>query len=428
MAKAIIKNALWLVAGGLLALTGSFLVDLRPEKGPLVPKDTNLEESLDGLADAVRDAGFFVREHPWYGSEQEQAEAYRHILRILIASLEGKAMMDPDFPYFREINTRTKSGNDNPDQRYLIATLRGEGTYRVWGTRGSSRRLDFTLYGEDDLSPSISTLETGELHVDDDGRFEVLVGGPEKPRNWIPSRPGPVRLLVRQIHSDWETERPGEVHIDRIDSGRSRYPALTGEVMARRLTSATEQFAKAVRRWPEMSRTRIHAFLPVNQLTEPRDTGGEGGLAGRLMVVGHYELSDDEALIVTTWPSTAAYQGIQLGHHWWESLDYANRQSSLTTDQARLSDDGAYHFVIAARDPGYHNWLDTEGFERGVITLRYDGMPVPELDESQHPVARLVRFDEIAQNMPAADPRVGLEERAAAIALRRRHVQERFGY
>ncbi len=426
--KAMIKNAFWLLAGGALALAGSFLVDLQEETAPPVPKGMNLEESLDALADAIVDAGSFVRGHPWYGNEQEQAEAYRHIVRILIASLEGQAMMDPDFPYFREINTRTKSGNDNPDQRYLIATLRGEGTYRVWGTRGSSRRLDFTLYGEDDLSPSISTLETGELHVDEDGRFEVLVGGPEKPQNWLASRPGTVRLLVRQTHSDWETERPGQVHIDRIDSGRPPYPALTGDVMAQRLTSATEKFAKSVRRWPEMSRTRINAFLPVNRLTAPRDTGGQGGLAGRLMVVGHYELSDDEALIVTTWPSTADYQGIQLGHHWWESLDYANRQSSLTTDQARLSDDGAYHFVISARDPGYYNWLDTEGFERGVITLRYDGMPVPELPESQHPVARLVRFDEIDQNMPAGAPRTKAGEREAAIAQRRRHVQERYGY
>jgi hypothetical protein len=44
----------------------------------------------------------------------------------------------------------------------------------------------------------------------------------------------------------------------------------------------------------------------------------------------------------------------------------------LTTDQARLSDDGAYHFIVSTRDPGFHNWLDTEGFKRGVIMLRYD--------------------------------------------------------
>ncbi|MAE95924.1 MAG: hypothetical protein CL910_14800 [Deltaproteobacteria bacterium] len=428
MTRALVKNALWFVAGIVLALAASFLIEMQPESARSVSKDMDLEQGLDALADAIRDAGSFVRGHAWYGSEQEQAEAHRHVVRVLIGALEGKAMMDPDFPYFREINTRTKAGMDNPDQRYLIAMLRGEGSYRVWGTRGSSRRLDFTLYGEDDLAPSIATLETDDLQVDTQGSFEVTIGGPEKATNWLPSRPGPVRLLVRQIHSDWEHEEPGQLHIDRVDSGRPAYPTLSREEMARRLRVATDQFALSVRRWPEMSRTRIEALLPANQLMAPRDTGSEGGLSGRLMVVGHYQLADDEALIVSTWPSPAAYQGIQLGHHWWESMDYANRQSSLTTDQARLSDDGAYHFVISSRDPGFHNWLDTEGFERGVIMLRYDGMPVPELPEAEHPVARLVRFDEIGKKLPAGEPRIGRSEREAAVARRRRHVQRRFGF
>ena len=39
-----------------------------------------------------------------------------------------------------------------------------------------------------------------------------------------------------------------------------------------------------------------------------------------------------------------------------------------------------------------------------------------------------LRFDEIAQNLPAEEPRIGPSEREAAIAQRRRHVQKRFGY
>jgi hypothetical protein len=418
----------WFVAGALVAWAVSFGVGLRSAEVEPPPADLALDQSLGALADAIREGGDFVRSHLWYGSELEQAEAHRHVVRVLIGALEGKALMDPDFPFFRVIDTRSKAGMDNSDQRYLVAMLRGEGTYRVWGTRGSSRRLDLTLYGEDDLAPSIATLETDALEVDPDGRFEVTIGGPEQPANWIPSRPGPVRLLVRQIHSDWGQEQPGELHIDRIDSERPAVPMLTREVMAERIRSATDQFAKSVRRWPEMSRTRFHALLPVNELTAPRDVGGEGGLSGRLMVAGHFQLADDEALWITTWPSSAAYQGIQLGHHWWESLDYANRQTSLTADQARLSSDGAYHFVVSARDPGTPNWLDTEGFERGIVMLRYDGMPVPELPEAEHPVARVVPLRAIAEALPEGEPRIEPGERAAAIAERRRHVQRRFGY
>lgn len=423
-----IRNILWFVGGAVVALAVSFGMGLRQAEIPRAPSSASLEASLDTLAETIREAGVFVRGHMWYGSTREQAEGVRHVVRALISGLESYATMDPDFPVFQELGPRNKVGMDNSDQRYLIALLRGEGTYRVWGTRGSSRRLDFTLYGEDALAPSIATLETDALEVDEDGRVEVVIGGPERDGNWLPSQPGVVRLLIRQIHADWDVERPGELHIDRIDEGRPAAPAFTPEIMAARLDATSSYVARTVRRWPEMSRTRFHALIPANSLTPPRDTGSEGGLSGRLMVGGHFQLASDEALIVTTWPSDAAYQGIQLGQHWWESLDYANRQTSLTTDQARLSSDGAYHFVITEKDPGVPNWLDTEGFGRGVILLRYDGLPVAELPEPEHPVARLVPFDAIAEHLPADEPRVTRAERATALAARRRHVQERFGF
>ena len=54
--------------------------------------------------------------------------------------------------------------------------------------------------------------------------------------------------------------------------------------------------------------------------------------------MGHYDLADDQAMIVTV-PAAghrvAPYQGIQLGSMWYISLDYINHQTSLTADQAR---------------------------------------------------------------------------------------------
>ncbi len=405
-----------------------FASGLRQEQAVAVPGDFGLEQSVDMLADAIREAGAFVQGHLWYGSEREQAEAYRHLTRILVAALEGSALSDPDFPDFRVIRPRTKSGMDNADQRYLSAVLDGTGHYRVFGTRGTSRRLDFTLYGEDELAPSIATIPSDALVVDADGRFEVWIGGEPRETNWMPSQPGPLRLLVRQIHSDWENETPGSVHVDRIDAGRPAVPRFDRATMAARLREATDAFATGVRRWPEMSRTRLHSFLPANELVPPRDTGSEGGLAGRLLAAAHFELRDDQALIVRTWPSDAKYQGIQLGHHWWESLDYANRQTSLTADQAHLGSDGRFHFVVSARDPGVPNWLDTEGFPRGVVMLRWDGLPVAELPDGQAPNAELVAFDAVRDALPQDEPVVSAEERAAAIAVRRAHVQRRFDF
>jgi len=146
------------------------------------------------------------------------------------------------------------------------------------------------------------------------------------------------------------------------------------------------------------------------------------------MVAGHFDLAPDEALLIKAWPSEATYQGIQLGHHWWESLDYANRQSSLTADQAKPSPDGAFYFVVSQTDPGVANWLDTEGFRRGVILMRFDGLPGEAIDEGKAPTASLVKLDELIERLPEGEAEISAEEREEQIALRRRHVQHRFGF
>ncbi|MDG2411214.1 MAG: hypothetical protein P8M21_05175, partial [Halioglobus sp.] len=170
-----------------------------------------LEQSLDQLANAIREAGDFVREHTWYGSEEEQAEAYRHIVRALINSLESRALAEPDFPLFVSLNHFNKLGMDNSDQRYRIALFDGDGVYRVWGTRGSTRRLDFAVYGPDSMAPMVDTLSTDDLEVAADDSFELWIGGEPRKGNWLRAEPGLQRLLVRQIHSDWGAELPGEV-------------------------------------------------------------------------------------------------------------------------------------------------------------------------------------------------------------------------
>ena len=65
-----------------------------------------------------------------------------------------------------------------------------------------------------------------------------------------------------------------------------------------------------MRLWPELSRTWIAGLVPANTLLAPRDTGSEGGLAGRLMSGRHYEHEGDEALILMSCLTSAKYQGI----------------------------------------------------------------------------------------------------------------------
>ncbi|MEH6581412.1 MAG: DUF1214 domain-containing protein [Halioglobus sp.] len=422
------KYLLCLVAGAILGISGMLAKDFSTAKVIKVSADADMEASFDALAKSILDAGEFVKTHRYYGSEREQVEAYRHLIRSLMWSLESRALQDRSFLFFQEMNPINKMGMDNSDQRYLIARLEGEAEYRIWGHRGSSRRLDFAIYeGLASTAAAFATLSTDDLAVNEDGSFELFIGGEPRPQNWLPGPSGEARLMTRQIFSDWATEQPGQLHIDRIDAGRPPYPRMTRQLMAERLRVATDFFAEEVRKWPEFQRSRFDLLMPANWLTPPQDTSKEGGLAGRWMVGGHFDLAEDQALIITAWPSKAAYQGIQLGHPWWESIDYAHHQASLSVDQARLSSDGAYHFVISLKDPGVPNWLDPAGFHRGVILMRYDGMR-SEIEPGQEPAAKLVTLAELRQYLPADEPQVSSEERALEMTARRRHVQERFGF
>ena len=145
------------------------------------------------------------------------------------------------------------------------------------------------------------------------------------------------------------------------------------------------------------------------------------------MVNGWFDLADDEAMVVTAWPVGADYQGIQLMDLWMESLEYANRQTSLTTDQAQPDDDGAFRFVISSRDPGVANWLDTVGRRRGLVFLRYDGVTGSTFDPGRRATGEKVRLADLEAHLAADTARASADERRRAIASRRKHVQIRFG-
>lgn len=392
---------------------------------------SSLESAFDELLAAVRQSATYVTGHPFYGEPENRAAAFAFVCSMLIARLEEDVIFDADHPYFRILDTRIREGGDNPDQRYLIATLNGGDTYRIWGTLGGARRVDLQIYAGDPYVPgsggrAASFLTFEQIAFDPDGRFEIVASPQPQPGNWIENPPDATRVLARQIFSDWSRESPGEVHIDRVGHEGALKPVLTEDVLASRFREAASSLTTHVEVWPEMVRTNYLADNRPNQISVPFDPASKGGVSGRWMCHGTWDLADDEVLIVRTWPANGNYQGIQLADLWFSSLEYANRQTSLTGDQAVLGPDGSYHFVLAAHDPGVANWLDTMDRRRGVILLRFDGTTDATFDPAHNPTATKVARRELMDHLPAGTPTVTPSERTDQIATRRRHVQRRF--
>lgn len=391
-------------------------------------QSSELRVAQDKFEAAIRDAHKYIRNHKFYRDPENRASAHAFLAAMTLKAIEHDLVLDPDFPFFRTLDFRLREGGDNPDQTYFMAPLRGGASYRIWGRRGGERRLDFQTYAGNPYAAGggrmAGFLDSEALKIAADSSFEVIVSPDPQPGNWLPNPPDGTQILVRQVFSDWEREVPGEVHIDRIGNEGQLKPMITETEMAQRLRAAAEQVRVHIRHWPETVE-RGWARTPVNTMSKPFDTGPLGGVPGRWMARVNFELGPDEALLVRTWPMEGNYQGIQLADMWFSSLEYANRQTSLTADQAYRSQDGSYWFAVSARDPGVQNWLDTMGRRKGVILLRFDGLKGAPFDPARYPAAYKINFDSVQQKLPPGTPHFSEQQRADAIAARRRHIQIR---
>src|SRR4029453_14387112 len=102
--------------------------------------------------------------------------------------------------------------------------------------------------------------------------------------------------------------------------------------------------------------------MPRNDQNEPNVGIGFGGQATNVYAGGVYELGPDEALLIeVAVPVAPAYSGFHLPNLWGESLYFANPKSILNAFQGEVARDGARRYVVAHRDPGVPNWVDTTG-------------------------------------------------------------------
>ncbi|MCP4592324.1 MAG: hypothetical protein GY842_16450 [bacterium] len=156
-------------------------------------------------------------------------------------------------------------------------------------------------------------------------------------------------------------------------------------------------------------------------MTEPLE--GNAGLRGQSYGLGHFECAPDQCVIVEFTPPRCLMWSVQLSGWYWESMEFAARQSSLNGHQAVLDSDGLFRGVISHTDPGVPNWIDPEGHDRGTIGIRYlfpDAVPQPSL--------LALPFKELHSTLPADTLRVTPDERQQILERRRRAVQLRYRY
>ena len=324
------------------------------------------------------------------------------------------------------------TAGDNPDNIYRLAYVDGGGRYEILGQVDPKvRPAQFTLEivrgdgalptrpatqtaGHADMGGQVAMITDKDLEIGPDGRFRILLGGPETGPGRFKLEPGPLTFGFRDTLSDWR-QRPNRLQLRRLDPAPPRIvdPAALEQ-------KALDAIGPYVRFWSGFGGSWFGGLQP-NAASKPipRD-GGWGYVAGL-----SYRLQPDEALVIITTRGQAAYTGFQLVDPWMIAADARRNQVCLNLAQAAPDQDGRFTHVISPTDPGVANWLDTAGIDEGFGVIRWQGLPQGEPKAPLLQDVRLVKLAEVAKLEGVR--RLSPAERRAQLAARTPDYETRLG-
>jgi hypothetical protein len=343
-----------------------------------VEQQADASEAWAAFCDTLKRAGAQILRPEAASDPLSRAEGYRYLTRLLRIGLEMHLeFADPDFPgFFAPSHETAKIGADNPDNLYQMARLKGRNEYLIRGQRGSVPYLSFGTqkggYETNGRMEQTGFLDAAEIAVDAGGHFEILLSQTRQPGNWLKLEPESNALIVRQTFLDRRHERPATLSIQR--RGADSFPQpLSPQALATGLGRAAafvEGTAGVFANWAQSYLKHVNQLPPADQAL-CQSAGGDPNI--------HYyhscwELAEDEALLIEL-PRipVCRFWNFQLNNWWMESLDYRHHRISVNQHSARLNADGSARLVVAHRDPGTPNWLDTAGHRRGTMCLRWVG-------------------------------------------------------
>lgn len=441
--------------------------------------------ALQSARDAIDKPEFM----PAPESDRNLAEGYRYLMGFVHAGVERAFHNDPQRPQFRNtLSVITRGTIDNADAIYFYAPIDGRESYRIHGemgafghwsgestTTGGRKAPHYLIFetsaGElagdsgdlSELRPGMKTqtgrLDSSEIAVNADGSFEILLA-PNKPASYtgnfistmkFVNKPHPVDPSIgperyasyisgRQLFNDWEHEEAIHFEITQLGAEASHPPPYSAQLAA-----------QDIRRFGEIVRNQMHfwnAFwtIPMGSYGERPGTipgvafkrnefnrinvasgATGGGMSTNLYAGGIFELETGEVLIIENRIQLQPnYMGIQLSNLWGESIEYANRIGSLNGHQMTVDPDGIIRVIIAHRDPGVPNWLDTSGHHEGFIAPRWAYSETPAQDQWPSISLKKVPFDELRRHLPESTPIITPQQRQKQVEIRQRHVQRRF--
>ena len=367
------------------------------------------------FVEAIAESERLIREAPHIETEADLLEGLQYLAGGIAACTHLAFDYDRDHPFLQSgTGPFTKIGLDNPDTLYFGTRVQTGYEYIVTGRRGTTTDLSFQLLGgeytDDNVPDSETAFDDRKLSIDADGSFQ-----------WRFTPATNAQLVIREVYNDWSAQR-GVVAITRTDTAGTAPPPLTKELIDKRWAVAGKQLVQRVKTWLQFPQW-FYMNIPVNTMVAPRLT--PGGLATQYSSAGHFELTHEQALVITLPVTDAPYLGFQLGSMWYISLDYINHQTSLNGTQAQADPDGKIRIVVAEQNPGVTNWVETLGHRKGFLQFRWQRVS-RELTEADGPTVELLDIGAVPSRLPYYNDNViSAETWRDRIALRQQQIQNR---
>jgi hypothetical protein len=294
--------------------------------------------------------------------------------------------IDPKRPLFhRWLSPTKKLLGDNPDAVYYGAIVDPAGSYRIRGNVHGACYTSFSVEAgaqEGHLSKGvISTLNDKEFDIAADGSYEIIASPEPQPSNWLRLEPGAGSITTRHY---WEWERSVAAdptfHVPLViepleDPGPG--PAPDDAAIAAGIQRVINFVRGATLDFPDLPPEIMPSWVSneINQFDNSAydESNTEIGYAAadNAYLQMRYDLDPDQALIMRGRFPRCRFANVVLWNHRLQTPPYRHRRVSLNRNQIQYEADGSFQVVVAHRDPGVPNWIDTAGLRTGMIFWRF---------------------------------------------------------
>ncbi len=328
-------------------------------------------ESWHHMVEVLRRAGERMDEGTRILSEDERADGFRALARAL-ANQIGRLEVDDAHPELDPFNLwRNKFYMDNPDFLYWVGEISDDASYLIEGRAPGAVFLSINVYaGKGLVAQTVARVTSDDLAIKEDGSFSVSLGKIQSHPDslHVPLPEGSNMIWVRQFY---EEPPKGEAvaRILRLDRPPTP-PFIEATRFARRLDRMGLVLDEASKRIAGGARLALEGKNQIRVWVE-----AQGGAVytepGIYYHSGGWDLQPGQALLIEGRMAPARFMNIMLYSRFHNSLDYNNRQVSLTGKSIRTDADGNFRLVLAGENPNCPNWLDTEGRPQGMFLIRW---------------------------------------------------------